>query len=406
MTDGTDPVPPTASPPVDPAARQPVHAASGKRLGAAHPRQEAPTDLRLVPPALAAWATAAVMLHAPPGGVAGTVAVSLVATGVLLAAGRGRRRRTGRRRATARSWSLTSGAAVLLCVAAAAGSAGLHGADLRRGPVPALAREYARVTAELEITADPRLTRPRAGGPRTAPTAVLIEADVRRVERPDAVAVVTRTPVLVIVDARPAPRTPPGGHGTERSPWLGLLPSTRLRAEARLAPAAAGGDRFAAVLRVKGRDGPEVVGRPSGPQRLAGRLRTGLREATDGLSADARALLPGLVVGDTSRVTPELDEAFRETEPRVRPRTRSPSPGRRAWARARQHSRADVGVQRTDGVRCVARQLVQDGALLGVDRQDRGEAQFGQSQALRSRTAAEIDGAGPGGARPYPPSVQ
>ncbi|POX48372.1 hypothetical protein C3489_27460, partial [Streptomyces sp. Ru71] len=42
--------------------RNPVHAASGHRLGAAHPRQEGPVDLRLVPPALAAWATAAVTL--------------------------------------------------------------------------------------------------------------------------------------------------------------------------------------------------------------------------------------------------------------------------------------------------------------------------------------------------------
>ncbi|CAM5249630.1 hypothetical protein SHIRM173S_01746 [Streptomyces hirsutus] len=93
-----------------------------------------------------------------------------------------------------------------------------------------------------------------------------------------------------------------------------MLPSTRLRVEARLVPATAGGDRFAAVLRVRGADGPETVGEPSAPQRLAGRLRAGLRAATDGLSADARALLPGLVVGDTSRVTPELEEAFRETD--------------------------------------------------------------------------------------------
>ncbi|MEV0205486.1 ComEC/Rec2 family competence protein [Streptomyces sp. NPDC050788] len=53
---------------------------------------------------------------------------------------------------------------------------------------------------------------------------------------------------------------------------------------------------------------------PSDVQRFAGRLRAGLREATDGLPADARALLPGLVVGDTSRITPELDEAFKETD--------------------------------------------------------------------------------------------
>ncbi|MEW1867498.1 ComEC/Rec2 family competence protein [Streptomyces caelestis] len=293
-----------APPPTGPTARRRVHAASGNRLGAAHPRQEGPTDLRLVPPALAAWATAAVMLHAPPGRAAGAVIVSLLAAGALLVA---RGRLTGRGRATAHA-----GAAALLCVAAAAGSAGLHGADLRRGPVPALAREYAPVTAEVEITSDPRLTRPRVSGDHMAPASVLIEADVRQVGRTGGAAETTRAPVLLIVDPGSSDRTAPDTEG--RSPWLALLPSTRLRVEARLAPARAGGDRFAAVLRVKGRDGPDAVGRPSGPQRLAGRLRAGLREATDGLPADARALLPGLVVGDTARITPELDEAFRETD--------------------------------------------------------------------------------------------
>ena len=294
----------TTAPDTEPGTRQHVHAASGNRLGVAHPRQEGPADLRLVPPALAAWATAAVTLHAPPGRVAGVVIAALLAAGALLAA-RGRPARRGG--ATAHA-----GAAVLLCVAAAAGSAGLHGADLRRGPVPALAREYAAVTAEVEITADPRLTRPRVSGNHMAPVSVLIEADVRRVERAGGAAETTRTPVLLIVDPR---RTGPAAPGRPQdSPWLGLLPSTRLRVEARLAPAAAGGDRFAAVLRVKGRDGPRTVGRPSAPQRLAGRLRAGLREATDPLPEDARALLPGLVVGDTARITPELDEAFRETD--------------------------------------------------------------------------------------------
>ena len=67
------------------------------------------------------------------------------------------------------------------------------------------------------------------------------------------------------------------------------------------------------MLRVRGR-APEVVGQPSGTQRFAGELRGGLRAATDGLAPDARALLPGLVVGDTSRMTPELDEAFKATD--------------------------------------------------------------------------------------------
>ncbi|MFF7639126.1 ComEC/Rec2 family competence protein [Streptomyces canus] len=303
-----------------------MHAASGKRLGDAHPRQEGPTDLRLVPAALAAWGTAAVTLDASPGWVTGVVPGCLVLACVLLAGRRGGARGFG-------GGGRVPVAAVLLCVAAAAASAGLHGADLRRGPVPALARQYATVTAEVQVTSDPRLTRPRITGDHAAPTAVVIGADVRRVETADGRVVATRAPVLLIVDARAgagsgtqvggAGRPGSGGvtsgptpavEGSARSPWLGLLPSTRVRVTARAAPALTGGDRVAAVLRVRDRGGPEVVGEASGTQRFAGRLRAGLREATDGLPADARALLPGLVVGDTARITPDLDEAFKETD--------------------------------------------------------------------------------------------
>ncbi|MER5714804.1 ComEC/Rec2 family competence protein [Streptomyces sp. NPDC002132] len=306
-----------------------MHAASGRRLGDAHPRQEGPVDLRLVPPALAAWATAAVALDASPGLVTAVVLVCLTAAGVLL--GAGRRGRRGRSASDARAGrSRATVAAVLLCVAAAAASAGLHGADLRRGPVPALAGEYATVTAEAELTSDPRLARPRFTGDRRAPDAVLIDAEVRRVETstgrawakepPGAGAwggrvraVVVRTPVLLVVDVAGAGESGARGRAA-RAEWLGLLPSSRVRVTGRLAPASSGGDRTAAVLRVRGRAGPVLVRGPSAAQRAAGRLRAGLREATDKLTADARALLPGLVVGDTSRITPELDEAFKETD--------------------------------------------------------------------------------------------
>ncbi|MEV5544707.1 ComEC/Rec2 family competence protein [Streptomyces sp. NPDC052309] len=309
---GQDPAASACRPP--PSARAAVHAASGHRLGAARPRQEGPADLRLVPPALAAWGTAALAVDASPGWAMGAAAVCLAAAGVLLTAGR----------RAARGLARASAATVLLCIAASAASATLHGADLRRGPLPELARRYTTVTAEVEVTADPRLTRPRVRGNRAAPPTVVIEADVRRVEDAGGTAVATRTPVLLIVDvgAQAAEQGPAAGPAASRitggaprtSPWLRLLPTTRLRVVARSAPPAVGGDRIAAVLRVRGREAPEVVAGPSGPQRLAGRLRAGLREATDGLSADARALLPGLVVGDTSRITPELDEAFKETD--------------------------------------------------------------------------------------------
>ncbi|MFE0811441.1 ComEC/Rec2 family competence protein [Streptomyces sp. NPDC058848] len=284
--------------------RAPVHAASGHRLGAAHPRQEGPADLRLVPPALAAWATAALLLDAPAGWAVGAVTAGLSAAALLLLRTRTRGPGPGRFRASV--------AALLLCVAASAASAALHGADLRRGPVPALARQYATVTAEVEITADPRLTRPRIRGNRAVPPTVLIEGDVRVTESGGR-EVRTRTPVLMLVDVGGSDESVKAGAGAAR--WLELLPTTRLRVTARTAPPRTRGDRIAAVLRVRGGGkAPEVVAGPSDAQRLAGRLRAGLREATDGLPADARALLPGLVVGDTSRITPELEEAFKETD--------------------------------------------------------------------------------------------
>lgn len=335
--------------------RAPVHMASVSRLGAAHPRQEGPTDLRLVPPALAAWTTAALTLDAAVEWIIGVVVVGLVAGGVLLVTRRHRahvsvsdgpalpHRSNGAERARRRTpWPRFSVAAVLLCAAAAAASAGLHGADLRRGPVPALAHRYAHLTADVELTADPRLTRPRIRGDHVAPTAVVLNAEVWRVTKPDGTVLATRTPVLVIVDAGPAPDgvggtragsdgsageprgSPgePGGTGTPGEPvggsgrgaWLSLLPSTRVRVAAQVVPAMVGGDRIAAVLRVRGGGPPEVVAEASGTQRFAGRLRSGLREATDGLDGDARALLPGFVVGDTSRVPVELDEAFKATD--------------------------------------------------------------------------------------------
>ncbi|MEW2133712.1 ComEC/Rec2 family competence protein [Streptomyces sp. NPDC005435] len=282
-----------------------AEAASGERSTGREPPETGPADLRLVPPALAAWAAAALLVVAPLGWSLGVAGGCLVA-GLLLV-----RRPPGGRFA----WPRAPVAAVLLCTAAAAVSAGLHGEDVRRGPVPEAARRFATVGVEVELTGDPWLSRPRVRGDHAAPVAVLARAEVREVTEEDGAGarVRTRSPVLLIVDAKvPPPTGVTGERG--RPPWLALLPSTRLRVGGRLAPADTDGDRSAAVLRVRDWPAPRVVRGPSGPQRLAGGLRAGLREATEELPPDARALLPGLVVGDTSRITPELDEAFKETD--------------------------------------------------------------------------------------------
>ncbi|WP_274558316.1 ComEC/Rec2 family competence protein [Streptomyces spiramyceticus] len=286
--------------------RPAVHAMSGNRLGASEPRQEGPVDLRLVPPALAVWGAAALAVGASGRWVAGFAAACVAVAGGLLAIRSIRAvRASGTRRGPSAGVGATAVAAALLCAAAGAASAGLHSADLHRGPVPGLADQYSRVTAELTVASDARLTRPRVRGANTVPRSVVFDADVTRVTGPDRSAATVRTPILVIAPA----------HGPASAQWQRLLPSTELRLTGRLAPAMpGGGDRIAAVLRVSDGNLPEVTGPPTAVQRTAGDLRAGLCEATEGLAPDARALLPGLVVGDTSRVPPELHDAFEATD--------------------------------------------------------------------------------------------
>ncbi|MFJ5552236.1 ComEC/Rec2 family competence protein [Streptomyces sp. NPDC093225] len=264
-------------------------------------RDEGPTDLRLVGPALAAWGAAALALTAPAGQtLAGVTGGLVLAGGLLVVAARGSRRGLG----------LTALAAVLLSAVAGGAAGGLRAADARAGPVPGLAREHARVSVELTVTSDPR--RPRNGPPAVLLDAELTEVDLGGVGSGAPAGsgtpagpglahgrVGTHTPVLVMARHRA---------------WAGLLPSTRVRVTGRLAPARDTGERAVAVLRVGTAVPPDVIAGPSAVQRAAGALRDGLREATRALPADARALLPGLVVGDTSRVPADLYEAFRRTD--------------------------------------------------------------------------------------------
>lgn len=253
-----------------------------------------------MPPALAVWAAAAPTLGLPGRWVAAVAVACLVPAVVLLVAA-SRTSREGR--SAGRSRVVAAGGAVLLCAAAGATVAGLHGADVRRGPVPGLAEEYARIDADVRVTSDPRTTRPAVRGNHSAPALLLIDAEVMEVRTPNGTGTRVRTPVLLMVAA-----------GDHRADWQKLLPSTRLRLGGRLSPPAHEGERLAAVLRVDDEGVPRITGPPTWIQRAAGELRAGLREATDDLDADARALLPGLVVGDTSRVPSDLHDAFKATD--------------------------------------------------------------------------------------------
>ncbi|GAA2440728.1 hypothetical protein GCM10010405_25120 [Streptomyces macrosporus] len=285
-------------------ARAAVHAAAGHRLGAAEPRQEGPADLRLTPPALAAWGAAALALGVPGRtAVVGAVVCCLAAAVcLLLARGRG--------------GGYPAAALALVCAAAGGGVAAAHAADVHRGPLSEPARRHAHVTAEVTVTGDPRVVRPRVHGSEQLPGMVMLRAEAVRVTASDGTVTDTRSPVLLMVrrDGTGGQRT--GAEARSPSSWLDLLPSTRLRVRARLLPPReeAGGRDVAAVLRVRGEGPPTVTGEPTAAQRTAGDLRAGLREAADGLPPDARALLPALVVGDTSRIPPDLDAAFRAAD--------------------------------------------------------------------------------------------
>ena len=310
MTTGARRAPP-------PDRRVPVHVDAPGGLGASHPRQEGPADLRLIPPALAAWAAAAAALGSSGVVAAVGVAVCAVTAGLLLRAARRSRRGADGRSAPL----LTTAALALVCAAAGGGVAALHAADLRRGPVPLLAGRSASVTVELTVTGDPRRIKTRVHGAQQAPAALLFKAEATRitargspltgphsgVRGAHAVDRAVRTPVLVIVQQ---PR------GRASAEWLRLLPSTGLRVDARLVtPTRTGhGQDVAGVVRARADGPPRVVREPSALQRTAGSLRAGLREATADLDGDARGLLPGLVVGDTSRLPADLEEAFRATD--------------------------------------------------------------------------------------------
>lgn len=212
-------------------------------------------------------------------------------------------------------------AAVLLTCAAATTCTVLHTADLHRGPIPALALKSAAskevdggpgagpgpaaarsaVSVDLTVTGDPRSRTARARGSSPGRPVLTVEATVDQVGAPAAATRTrTRTPVVVIV------------QDPDTAAWQGLLPSARIAAEARVLPASRTGQDTGAVLIAQGP--PRLLSPPNWAQRLAGRLRAGLRQACAGLSPDARALLPGLVIGDTSGIPDELDEAFHVTD--------------------------------------------------------------------------------------------
>jgi competence protein ComEC len=235
-------------------------------------------DVRLLVPALLAWVCVALMLSLRPV-VLALSAGCLAGLGVVLMHRRWRRRSW----VTATAFTLL---ATALCLVAAAAHSGVREAGL----VPALADQRASATVEAVVVSDPRLVQTKGVRPTEL---VIVRVSVREVvgrgQRSNA-----STPVLVFGDKT----------------WAHVRWQERLRFSGRF-DVADPGDDVVAVFNPSG--APLSIGRPGVVADLAEHVRAGLRGAVSGLPDDARGLLPGLVIGDTSRTPASLTEAMLST---------------------------------------------------------------------------------------------
>jgi competence protein ComEC len=157
--------------------------------------------------------------------------------------------------------------------------------------VSELARRHQIAHVILSITTDPVIRAASVTGSMLQPESISLNARLSRIQFSDQV-YVTRVPVLVIADRK----------------WLGLLPGTEVQVEVSFVPTLAD---LSATLRVRGP--PKIVALPGVFQRWAGRVRSGLYHSADELAPDPRGLMPGLVIGDTSRVSKALNDDMRTT---------------------------------------------------------------------------------------------
>ncbi|GAB3623910.1 ComEC/Rec2 family competence protein [Mariniluteicoccus endophyticus] len=230
-------------------------------------------DLRLVMASVSAWVA---MWLATSG--------STTLQGLGLAAGAGA--------LVAGAWRrnlLVVAVGAVVCVCSALGALRAH--QVRESPVAGLARVQAVVTIDYRVDGDPRVSSGRFGDAVTLPVTVV--ALDGRGER-----WATRTSVVVRAS----------GERLEvlRRQQVGSI----WRASVRLS-ATEPGDHRAAFATLVG--APQALAAPPWPLRAAEHVRSGLRAAMEGSADEPRALVPSLVVGDTSAMSDELRQDFMVT---------------------------------------------------------------------------------------------
>ncbi len=249
--------------------------------------QEARLDLRLVLPALLAWAVLTALVPGPAWVMASLGCAAGGAAAVLARVPWWRTRRPATARAVVLGQvALGLAAVALVCLAGAA-----HVARDRSGPVPGWADDGATVAVVATVTTEPRtVTR----GDEREPLVIL---DLRLQEvTARGTTVRSAAPVVVMASA---------GDGWEDVRWRSTV-----RAEGRLRRTEPG-ERSVAMLVPRG--APVTSAPPGRVLAATDHVRDRFREAVDPLPADPRGLVPGLVIGDTSLTPQDLTEDMRAT---------------------------------------------------------------------------------------------
>ncbi|WP_328646857.1 ComEC/Rec2 family competence protein [Amycolatopsis sp. NBC_00348] len=244
------------------------------------PATDTRQDMRLVPAALACW------LAALAGLLLGwwtAVAVGLAAAvlaGVLLWRARGRPRVFG------------AAAALLVLGLVAAGPIAWRIHDAEQDGLRAAAAQGLPATLTVVVAERPKPVRSAGYADRQAGArSVVLSADVRAASV-DGQSVVSSGRVLLLAPV---------------ADWAGVLPGQEVRVAGLLMPPR-GADLTVAVLSVRGPPGDP------GPapwwQKAAAGLRSGLHDLSQTLPEEPAGLLPGLVLGDTSGLSPRIEQEF------------------------------------------------------------------------------------------------
>ncbi|RNL86162.1 ComEC/Rec2 family competence protein [Halostreptopolyspora alba] len=253
----------------------------GSTLGTDAPRAAAPTDIRLLAPAVGTWLCTAVLLGSQST-TALTTGAALLGCALVLS--------PALRLPSSDLW-VTPVLAVLVCAAAGALAVGARLAGVEASPVAELAERESGVTSEVVVSLDPR---PRDGDALPGRVEHVIEAHTVWVAS-DGERSRSRVPVVLL---------------TSGPEWGGLVPGTTVELSGRLVPAEEPGLVRGLVL-VRGP--PEDVEPPGTPRMLAEVARERLRDAAASLPEPANALLPAMVVGDVSELADATAEDFRDT---------------------------------------------------------------------------------------------